>query len=77
MPEQHSSRDAAHPSEPSPTVGGAPAPAPAPAAEPAHPADAAHDLSDSPIHARSPDDYTEAPGSHRRTADGPALDVGG
>jgi hypothetical protein len=75
MPEHPSSRDAAQPSVPSPTVGGVPAPAPS--AEPAHPADAAHDLSDSPIHARSPDDYTEAPGSHRRTADGPALDVGG
>ena len=43
----------------------------------AHPADPTHDLSDSPAHAQSPDAYTETPGSHRRTPDGPALDVGG
>ncbi len=42
-----------------------------------HPADAAHDLSDSDAHARSPGEYTEEPGSHRRDADGKALDVGG
>ena len=42
-----------------------------------HPADATHDLSDSDAHARSPEQYTEEPGSHRRDADGPALDVGG
>jgi hypothetical protein len=45
------------------------------AAEP-HPSDPAHDLSDSPVHARSPDAYTEPPGSHRRDPAGPALDVG-
>ena len=27
--------------------------------------------------ARSADDYTEEPGSHRRAPEGPALDVGG
>ncbi len=42
-----------------------------------HPADAAHDLSDSDVHARSPEQYTEEPGSHRRTGDEKALDVGG
>ena len=42
-----------------------------------HPADATHDLSDSDAHDRSPEQYTEEPGSHRRDADGPALDVGG
>jgi hypothetical protein len=42
-----------------------------------HPADAAHDLSDSDAHARSPEEYTEEPGSHRRAQDDKALDVGG
>ena len=27
-------------------------------------------------HPRSPDEYTEEPGSHRRSPDGPATDVG-
>ena len=27
-------------------------------------------------HPRSPDEYTEEPGSHRRAPDGPATDVG-
>ncbi|MDF1502603.1 hypothetical protein [Roseisolibacter sp. H3M3-2] len=53
-------------------------PAPAPAGgDDVHPADPAHDLSDSPAHAQPPDAYTEPPGSHRRGPDGPALDVGG
>lgn len=52
------------------------APRQPPAEADQHPADPAHDLSDSPVHARSPDAYTEEPGSHRRGPDGPALDVG-
>jgi hypothetical protein len=72
---QHPPRpDPARPAEPAPTRDDR---APLPPADAPHPADAAHDLSDSPIHARSPDEYTEEPGSHRREADGPALDVGG
>ena len=56
---------------------GAPAPAAASSAapdvpeHPEHPEHPAH-----PAGARSADDYTEPPGSHRR-ADGTALDVGG
>jgi hypothetical protein len=30
-----------------------------------------------PVETRSPDEFTETPGSHRRGPDGPALDVGG
>ena len=30
-----------------------------------------------PVETRSPEAFTETPGSHRRGPDGPALDVGG
>ena len=32
---------------------------------------------DAEADARTPDEYTEPPGSHRRPSDGAALDVGG
>ena len=74
MPQQPSSPEPARtPSEPLPS----PAAGRSDRSDTHHPADAAHDLSDSDAHARSPEQYTEEPGSHRREGDGKALDVGG